>query len=87
MIELTLYTREDCCLCDVATGLLDGLANELGYRYHTVDIDRDLELIQRYGERVPVLANTSTGQELSWPFTAEDLGSLDWLHQSGSIRT
>lgn len=82
MIELTLYSREDCGLCEVAQTLLDALANDLGYRYHTVDIDRDLTLIQRYGERVPVLAETHTGLELGWPFTAEDLELL-----IGSIQT
>ena len=67
-----LYTREDCGLCEVAAGLLKAE----GCRYHTVNIDRSLTLIQRYGDRIPVVVNLASGTELQWPFTAEDLRSL-----------
>lgn len=72
MKEFNLYTREDCGLCEVAEALLKAE----GCRYHTVDIDRTLTLIQRYGDRIPVAVEISTGKELEWPFTAEDLRSI-----------
>lgn len=71
-ITWQLYTREDCGLCEVAEALL----KDQGCRYHTVNIDRSLTLIQRYGDRIPVIVDIESGTELQWPFTAEDLRSL-----------
>lgn len=72
MREFNFYTREDCGLCEVAEALLKAE----GCRYHTVSIDRTLTLIQRYGDRIPVVVEISTGKELQWPFKAEDLRSM-----------
>jgi len=71
-MTFALYTREDCDLCRVAENLLDGL----GYPYRTIDIDRDLALIQRFGARVPVLVETTADVELAWPFTAQDIDQV-----------
>lgn len=67
--SLTLYTRNDCHLCEVAQALLNGL----GHRYHIQNIDLDLGLIERYGSRVPVLVDTETQTEWDWPFSADSL--------------
>jgi glutaredoxin len=51
MTSTTLYTRAGCHLCDEARAVLlrHGLQPEL------IDIDRDPELIARYGNCVPVV--------------------------------
>lgn len=68
-MALLLYTRTDCPLCDVAQGLL----KSGGWRYDTVNIDKDLALIQRLGTRIPVLTDTATGHTWDWPFTEDTL--------------
>lgn len=48
---LTLLSREDCHLCEVAQRELD----ILGVPYEVIDIDSDPVLEQRYGEMIPVV--------------------------------
>ena len=55
MIELRLYTRQGCPLCDEMKELLDRVAPEYSARIETVDIDLDRELVRHYDEEVPVL--------------------------------
>jgi len=50
-VELFLYTRAVCPLCDVFRDSLDAR----GLAYHTIDVDTDPELKHRYGARLPVL--------------------------------
>jgi len=49
--ELFLYSKDDCPLCDTFKTELDNHK----IQYHLILIDDDLELVQRYGARVPVL--------------------------------
>jgi len=63
-MQLTLYQRDDCHLCDLA---LDVLAQACVPDFDSVFIDGDAELEVRYGERVPVL-RADEGRELGWPF-------------------
>ncbi len=73
-MSLIFYTRSNCDLCSKAYALitLGGLADQI----KAVDIDEDLELIQRYGNQVPVVLNEQTGEKLSWPFTASQIQEL-----------
>jgi glutaredoxin len=50
-IETVLYTRQGCCLCEQARELL--LA--YGFEPTLVDIDRHPDLIEAYGDCVPVV--------------------------------
>jgi hypothetical protein len=65
--ELILYTRPGCHLCDVAAEILDAC----GISWRAQDIELDLDLIRRYGDRVPVLYRPGDGAELAWPFDQE----------------
>lgn len=73
-MKLKFYTRSDCGLCNKAEALLaeGGFDNA----YEKVDIESDLELLERYGDKIPVLHNTETGEKLSWPFTASQVREL-----------
>ena len=73
-MALVFYTRENCGLCDQAKALINigGLAD----RVRMVDIDDDLDLIQRYGDQVPVILNEDTGEKITWPFTASQIQDL-----------
>lgn len=52
---LTLYIRRDCHLCDEMHAALEPRQEELGFALQSVDISDDLELIARFGDKVPVL--------------------------------
>jgi glutaredoxin len=67
---LILYQRDDCKLCDEAVALL---ARVRAPEFESVWIDDDAELEARYGERVPVLRDDTSGYELDWPFDPEAL--------------
>jgi len=53
MTNVTLYTRQNCHLCEAAKDAIrqSGVAVDL----HEVDIDHDLELLRRYNDHVPVV--------------------------------
>ena len=72
-MPLTLYQRDDCHLCDLA---LEVLALARAPDFHSVFIDDDASLEERYGHRVPVLRDEATGVELDWPFDAGQLKQL-----------
>jgi len=65
------YTKPGCHLCDEAREVI-ALAGG-GVVVTEVDINSDAELMQRYGLRIPVLADPDSGRELGWPFGPEDV--------------
>lgn len=69
---LTLYGTLGCHLCDEAEALLRKAASARQLEWRYVDIADDAALIERYGERIPVLA-TAGGQEVGWPFSLLDI--------------
>lgn len=69
-MQLTLFQRDDCMLCDEAIALL---ANARAPDFESVWIDEDAGLEARYGMRVPVLRDNEAGRELDWPFDAAGL--------------
>jgi glutaredoxin len=54
-LEVTLYTRPGCHLCDDARALIDPLLSEFGGTLREVNIDEDRELTERYGWDIPVI--------------------------------
>lgn len=54
-MELTLYTREGCHLCEEMKSQLAPLLEEYGLALKEVDVDAEPELAARFGEEVPVL--------------------------------
>lgn len=68
MAQLIVFQRDDCRLCDQALALL---ASAHAPDFDSVWIDDDPVLEARYGARVPVLRNMTTGTELDWPFDIE----------------
>lgn len=54
-LELTLYTRPGCHLCQDAKTLLQALLAEFGATLREVNIDEDRELTERYGSDIPVI--------------------------------
>jgi glutaredoxin len=86
--RLILYTKVDCPLCDEARDILQRVARAQPVVVEEVDIERDPELVERYGMRIPVVASPATGSETGWPFGAEDvLLILDAGYGSGAGKT
>ncbi|HTX36303.1 MAG TPA: glutaredoxin family protein [Bryobacteraceae bacterium] len=56
MAEVTLYTRQGCCLCDDAKLVLAEARRRAVFEYREVDIDSDPALHQKYNDEVPVIA-------------------------------
>lgn len=54
-IELTVYTRNGCHLCEDMEVQLELLSAELAFSLRRIDIDEQPELVERFGARVPVL--------------------------------
>lgn len=74
MEPLILYSRPGCHLCEEAAALVAAAAPAVPLE--VVDIEYDLDLIQRYGDSVPVLRRPADGAELRWPFDAALLGDF-----------
>lgn len=53
--QITVYTRDDCHLCDEAIETIERVVASLpqSVDIDTVDVDADPDLRERYGERVP----------------------------------
>ena len=54
-LDVTLYTRPGCHLCDEAKAQIAPLLAEAGARLREVNIDADAELRARYDYDVPVI--------------------------------
>jgi glutaredoxin len=54
-IELQLFTRPGCHLCDEMKAAIEDAARGLDVRLREVDISDDPELESRYGNDIPVL--------------------------------
>jgi uncharacterized membrane protein len=71
MITVTLFTRQECHLCDEAKGDLEALQKEIPHKLIEIDIDHKPELQQAHGLDIPVVqAGPFT---LKAPFTKQDL--------------
>ncbi|MFQ5617009.1 MAG: glutaredoxin family protein, partial [Anaerolineales bacterium] len=55
MISVTLYTREDCHLCEQTKADLETLQSEFPHQLVEVDVDSDESLRLKYGNHIPVV--------------------------------
>jgi glutaredoxin len=52
--RVRLYSRPGCHLCDDARAIIANVCAEAGTTYDEVDITTSQELVEAYGEQVPV---------------------------------
>jgi glutaredoxin len=52
---VTIYSRENCHLCEVALEALKSVESELHFEIEKVYIDGNSDLVNKYGEEVPVI--------------------------------
>ena len=55
MLTVTLYTRNECSLCDQAKKDLASLQEKIPHRLVEVNVDSDPAILKKYGEQVPVI--------------------------------
>jgi glutaredoxin len=53
--KLTLYSRQDCGLCDEMKEVVRAVASKIPIEMEEVDIDGSPELRAKFGDEVPVL--------------------------------
>ena len=51
---VTMYSRRNCHLCEVAKEVVESAKNEAEFDFEVVFIDGDADLEKEYGEEVPV---------------------------------
>lgn len=51
---VTIYSRKNCHLCDLAKEVVESAKSEAGFDLEIVFIDGDSDLEKLYGEEVPV---------------------------------
>lgn len=54
-LDVTLYSRPGCHLCEAAKAAIDPVIAEFGAALHEINIDGDAVLTERYGWDIPVL--------------------------------
>ncbi len=69
MTVVTVYSKDDCPLCEEAVAGLRRLQAELGFTLRVLDITRDESLHRAYFERIPVVS--VEGEELCEYFLQE----------------
>ena len=52
--RITLYSRPGCHLCDDARAVVERVCADTGEGYVEVDVTTSAELVQAYGEQIPV---------------------------------
>ena len=52
--RVTMYSRRNCHLCEVAKEVVESAKNEAEFDFEVVFIDGDVDLEKEYGEEVPV---------------------------------
>jgi hypothetical protein len=52
-VSIRIYTRQGCPLCDAGIALASQVFGPASLEL--IDVDLDLALLQRYGDRVPVI--------------------------------
>jgi glutaredoxin len=55
MIELNVYIRHGCHLCEDLLGQLQQLQSEYRFEFQAINVDSHPELIKQHGTRVPVV--------------------------------
>ena len=55
MIEVSVYSRSNCHLCEVALEVISEIRKDYEFKITKILIDGDSELEEKYGEQVPVI--------------------------------
>ncbi|MGD6817189.1 glutaredoxin family protein [Metabacillus sp. 84] len=82
MIDLILYSKKGCHLCEEAAALLNEMKNEWDLSFTVIDIGSDDGLTEKYGLMIPVIEYS--GIELAYGRIKKDFLSKR-IHEHVSI--
>lgn len=71
MISVTMYTKDDCHLCEEALQELEKIQDKVPHKLELVNIDGDQELEERFALVIPVVE--AGPYQLKAPFSAQEL--------------
>lgn len=54
-MKVTIYSKKDCHLCEIAMEKLQELQNEFSFSLTEVDIEKDPEIFEKYKYLIPVI--------------------------------
>ena len=54
-VDLVLYTRKACCLCEEMKAAIRAVGENIPLNVTEIDVDSAPELVAQYGSEVPVL--------------------------------
>jgi glutaredoxin len=54
-LQIDLYSRPGCHLCDEAKGVIERARVRFGFDLRVIDIETDPELERKHGEEIPVV--------------------------------
>ena len=74
--NVELLGTPGCHLCDVAHDVLSRFnvamrAHQFALNVVSVDVSNSEVMVARYGDKIPVLVDVSSKNELDWPFDEE----------------
>lgn len=55
MAKLTIYSKKDCHLCEIAKEKLLDINNEIPFSIEEIDIEKDKTLFEKYKYLIPVI--------------------------------
>ena len=55
MLEVTLFTKADCCLCDKAKEVIKAVQRHIAFTYREVDITANPSTYEEFREQIPVV--------------------------------
>jgi glutaredoxin len=55
MVTITIYSKKDCHLCDIAKETLIKIRKEFPFSLTEVDIEKDKEIFDKYKYLIPVI--------------------------------
>jgi len=55
-IRVTIYSKDECCLCDKAKAIVEKVARDYPLEIEMFDITGDREIFEKYKYLIPVIA-------------------------------
>ena len=55
MIQIDIYSRPGCHLCDEAKAVIERVQRRFAFVFRVIDIESDPALEKEYGEQIPVV--------------------------------
>lgn len=93
VLAILLLSTEACHLCELAQEILQAVFSQEDmqrmmenkqYEILLQDIIDDAELIDQYGEKIPVLFDERTHSILEWPFDSNDV--IRWFEGISEVK-